>query len=65
MVIICSHCQGTKFTFFPTKQDYKIIQCSKLGCKAVRDVTCIAEDVKHAIYHERAEPTHQNLYEEQ
>ncbi|KKL19259.1 hypothetical protein LCGC14_2467260, partial [marine sediment metagenome] len=64
-VITCSFCGSSNFHFISSDSDYKIIECQTKGCKVVRDLTCISEDVKHAIYHENGSPVHHNLLEEQ
>ena len=58
-VITCNSCGKGSFHFFESR-DYKITQCLNKKCKAVRDLTALAEDVKHIIYHESGEPSHNN-----
>lgn len=68
--VICSHCKSSNFNNIksePSKFNAggaKLIECVKRGCKAIRDLKLVSEDIKHTIYHETGkQPEHIDLFE--
>lgn len=56
-IVHCSNCGSSDFEFLPSRPTksnqgipLRITECKK--CKSIRDLTMIAEDVKHNLYHE-------------
>ena len=66
--VICSYCKSSNFNHIKSKRTKfndggaKLIECAKQGCKAIRDLKLVSEDIKHAIYHDTGkEPFHQDI----